>query len=91
MLHDQINVGVSVGHTLLGLVPEYHVISAATKYGYTYHGTWQGLTWQQQAQLVAHFFAQRLIDTHTQDAINYEMQKRAKRNAARSQRGGRGR
>jgi hypothetical protein len=82
---EDIPVGVRV-NAIPGLIPEYHVMAAAVDANYEYYGNWTLLTWQQKAKIVAYYFAHMLVERHVQEAVSQEMQKRAKRNAARSAR-----
>lgn len=83
-IRDEVKAGIVIG-TVLGFVPEYHVIVACNEANYRYYDDWQKLPWRIKAHIVAHHFAKILIERHAQDAVNRESTKRA--NRARQARG----
>jgi hypothetical protein len=82
-IKDELHAGIAV-HPIPGLVSELHVIAAAKKARYRYYHEWQDLSWQKQAALVAHYFAEKLMEQHVNEAISSEMERRQRRARSKS-------
>lgn len=61
------------------MVPHYYEICAAHAAGETYYGTWQLLSPQEKATLVAHWYMNLEIDSHIEDAKAKEIKNRSKK------------
>jgi hypothetical protein len=77
-LKESINTGITFGSTP-GIINPFHEIEACNKANYRYFHDWQELDHSQKAILVAHYYAGILKENHQQDALNQEMDRKAKR------------
>lgn len=62
------------------MVPEYHVMRAASEANYKYYSAeWQELSWQERTNIVALYFAKMMVHNHSEDAQATEAKKRAQK------------
>jgi hypothetical protein len=66
--------GIDIRH-IPGLIPDIYVISACNAANYCYHTTWLDLTYEQRAEIVAHYLLDKLIESHVHDAQQDEMER----------------
>lgn len=55
--------------TIPGTIPLYDELEACRYAGYKYWHDWQELTPLERARLVAHYYLNRLIEAHKEDAV----------------------
>lgn len=84
-LKHRLETGIEIEEGIPGLISPYYEICACHAAGYAFFTSWRDLDWQERAILVAHYFIQRLIANHANDA---EIEQ-AKKQQARSRSKGR--
>ncbi len=75
-LAETVRTGVAYNASLPGLVPLMEERDAAV---FSQHNwaDWEGLSWQERANAIAHFRLHHVVELHRNDALATEMKRRA--------------
>lgn len=76
-LKYRLETGIEV-KTVPGFVPELYVIEACHAANHQYHSSWQALSYEEQAELVAAHLLHQLIESHVHDAQQEDLSRKKK-------------
>lgn len=75
-MRRSVRVGLAVESEVPGTVPIYEALEAAIYCGYTVSGWWD-VDWLERARAVAQYRMHNLIESHVQNAINRETERKS--------------
>jgi hypothetical protein len=73
-LKARLNAGIDI-EGIPGLIPRFHEKEACDLANYQFFNSWRELEPEEREEIVAHYIARNLVESHKDDALNQKIER----------------